>query len=215
MVGSALILFIFFVCFACRRSCCRMCKLDFTRTDYRKHEKIIPGIWFLNFNVFALVLVGLALYQFTNMWFFFANTFCLALDFVNTLKVQSQISLAFYTKALNFLDVIYEPILYITLTFIFLLTVCYLMGLLVICCVMVTKKRSCKNISHIAWISGISTLLVAALIGCMTAFGGLQVWDACQVNAYSQTQGSVTGLNNFYPVAIQPMINDCIFGQAL
>jgi hypothetical protein len=50
---------------------------------------------------------------------------------------------------------------------------CYLFSLVVICCVMVTKKRKYKNVSHISWISGVTTLLVATIIGCTVVFGGL------------------------------------------
>lgn len=181
LVVASVLLFIFFFIFACFRGCCKCCKKDFTRTDYRKHEKVLPGIWFVVLNILGFCLVGLTLFQFTNMWFFFADTFCKAINFITALELKSAISLTLYTNAINFLEKAFEPILYINLSFIILLAFCYLFGLLVICCVMITKKRACKNISHIAWVSGITTLLVAALIGCIVTFGGLQIWDACQV----------------------------------
>lgn len=97
------------------------------------------------------------------------------------------------------------------MAFIICLLFCYLLSLIVICCVMVTKQRKYKNVSHISWISGVTTLLVITIIGCSTVFGGLQIYDACQVYEYSKTNRTVTGLSAFYTPALQILINTCVY----
>lgn len=212
--GITVVLFFSSWCYAFKRTCCTSCKLDLTRTDYRKHEKLRPGFYFVIFNLFGFCLIGLGLFQFTNMWFYLASTFCQSMSFLTAMETQLVISLAYYDYMVRLLEQVFEPILYTNLVFIALLILCYLFGLIVICCVMVTKQRRYKNISHIAWISGVTTLLVASSIGCVAVFGGLQIWDACQVYEYSQQQHSVTGLVNFYPAAVQPLLNTCVYGTA-
>jgi len=62
IAGVAIFLFFFFWFFACKRNCCRSCKRDFSRSDWRKHEKLKPGIWFVIFNIIGFGLLGLLLY---------------------------------------------------------------------------------------------------------------------------------------------------------
>lgn len=199
LFGTTLFLFFFSWFFAFFRNCCKVCKLDLSRTDFRKHQKIAPGICFVVFNIICFGLVGIALFQFTDMWYYFASTFCICLSFLTSMQTQLVIHVNQYDYIVDLLEQVFEPILYMNLAFIILLILCYLFSLAVICLVMITKQRKFKNISHIAWISGFTTLLVAASIGCLSVFGGLQIWDACQVYEYSQTKKSVTGLDTFYP----------------
>lgn len=209
----AVVVFMFFFMwfFSCYRGCCSSCKKDFSRTDYKKHQKIKPGLWFVAFNLIGFALVAYLLYQFLNMWYFFAFTYCKASDFVATLEANGAASIEQYKAALDRLDGIYEPVLYSNFAAMLLLLLCFMLSLVVILCVMITKKRAYKNVSHIAWVSGMSTVLVATMIGCGTTFGGLEVFDACQVTAWANDQQSVTGLNTFYPVGIQPLINECVY----
>ena len=173
LIGVTVILFFSFWFFACIRSCCKICKRDITRTDYRKHEKLKPGFWYLLFKTIAFALVGLTLFQFINMWYFFADTFCVAMDFLKACYTQIPGASVYYNPAVRTIERIFEPILYTNLTFIVVTLLCYLFSLVVISCVMVTKKRKYKNVSHISWISGVTTLLVATIIGCTVVFGGL------------------------------------------
>ena len=211
LIGVTVILFFGFWFFACIRSCCTMCKKDITRTDYRKHEKLKPGFWNLLFTTIAFGLVALTLYQFINMWYFFANTFCQAMNFLQKCYTQFPGASEQYNKAIRIIERIFEPILYTNLTFIVVTLICYLLSLIVICCVMVTKKRKYKNVSHISWISGVTTLLVATIIGCTVVFGILQIWDACQVYEYSEKNRTVTGLDTFYPPTLQTLLDACVY----
>ena len=77
---------------------------------------------------------------------------------------------------------------------------------------MITNKRSCKNVSHIAWVSGITILLATAMIGCFVAFNALQFWDACDIYHDSDKTKTVTGLNGFYSPELQAIINECVYG---
>ena len=43
IAGIAIFLFFFFWFFACKRSCCKSCKRDLSRSDWRKHEKVKPA----------------------------------------------------------------------------------------------------------------------------------------------------------------------------
>jgi hypothetical protein len=101
LFGITVFLFFFSWCFAFFRGCCKACKLDLSRTDYRKHEKTKPGIYFAVFNFLALCLIGLGLFQFLNMWFYFASTFCVVMSFLTAIQQQLVITLYNYDALIH------------------------------------------------------------------------------------------------------------------
>jgi glucan phosphoethanolaminetransferase (alkaline phosphatase superfamily) len=96
-----------------------------------------------------------------------------------------------------------------------ILLIGYLLGVVIICCVMITKQRKYKNVAHISWIVGINTLLIAILVGSFLSLFALQTWDTCQVFKHSENNKTTSGLINFYPAELQPMLDSCIYGKTI
>ena len=54
--------------YVCVRGCCKRCKKDHTRTDYRKAEKMRPAVWYLILASAYLVLSIWSLYFVCSMY---------------------------------------------------------------------------------------------------------------------------------------------------
>ena len=66
-----------FICpYACARSCCKVCKKDYTRSDYRKEEKNKPGIWYLIVAVLMLLIDLVIMFELVNVYFITKQTIC-------------------------------------------------------------------------------------------------------------------------------------------
>ena len=69
LLGGLIILMLFICPYACARSCCKVCKKDYTRSDYRKEEKNKPGIWYLIVAVLMLLIDLVILFELVNVYF--------------------------------------------------------------------------------------------------------------------------------------------------
>ena len=73
--------------YACVRKCCRHCKKDHTRSDYRKAEKLRPAIFYL---IFSTLLMALTIWSIYTMSFIFEmsrGTLCKGSIFMDTINM--------------------------------------------------------------------------------------------------------------------------------
>jgi hypothetical protein len=63
ITGINLIAIVLVCPYACVRKCCRFCKKDHTRSDYRKSEKMRPAIWYLVMSALLFFLALWSLYS--------------------------------------------------------------------------------------------------------------------------------------------------------
>ena len=73
--------------FVCVRSCGSACKRDITRSDYRKADKVRPGVWYL---ALALVYLGISLWSIyfaCSMYTSVRESLCQSANFVDTVNL--------------------------------------------------------------------------------------------------------------------------------
>ena len=66
--------------------CSLVCKKDHTRTDYRKAEKMRPGIWYLILAVGYLLISIWSLYFVCTMFVAVTKTICASATFVDVIS---------------------------------------------------------------------------------------------------------------------------------
>ena len=67
-----------------------VCKKDHTRTDYRKADKVRPGIWYLILACTYLVISIWSLYFVCTMYVAVKETLCQSAIFVDTVNVGKE-----------------------------------------------------------------------------------------------------------------------------
>ena len=66
------------------------CKKDHSRTDYRKADKMRPGIWYLILASTYLVITIWSLYFVCSMYFSVQDTICQSATFVDTINMGKE-----------------------------------------------------------------------------------------------------------------------------
>ena len=61
-------------------------KIDHSRTDYRKVEKMRPGVWYLILAIAYLLISIWSLYFVCTMYVSVSKTLCMSAEFVDTIN---------------------------------------------------------------------------------------------------------------------------------
>ena len=69
LIGILLLVILIACPYASARSCCKACKKDFTRSDYKKWEKNKPGIWYLILAILMVVVDLFIIFESINVYF--------------------------------------------------------------------------------------------------------------------------------------------------
>ena len=104
-----------------------------------------------------------------------------------------------------------RPIYISTLAYLSCIITLYIISFVVILSVLLTNKRSCKNIAHVGWISGAISLLLGVIQGTAYAFSSLIIYDYCGVLDSSTESASIDGLTTLYPQDLAPVLDACMF----
>jgi len=84
-------------------------------------------------------------------------------------------------------------------------------SMVIVACVLATKKRKYKNVSHIAWITPTLALALGSILASIIALSGIVVFDFCGVLLYSEKEKTTVGMTNFYPEELNSFFDHCLF----
>lgn len=73
------------------------------------------------------------------------------------------------------------------------------LSLIFIIFLLVTDKRTWKNVAHISWINSIIMLISSTLLALLFSFMQITVTDYCSTIETFDSNYTVTGLNYLYP----------------
>ncbi len=88
-----------------------------------------------------------------------------------------------------------------------------IISLVFITCLLCTDQRKWKNVAHISWINSSIMLFFSTCLAGLFSFVQLVLTDFCVTITDQDASNTVSGLDNLYPLQLQPFLTTCFYGK--